>query len=278
MDFAARQLWQTIPTSSTERPPTLSLYSLQALDSRPRHISLSLPRSSLPPLHPGVGISVGAADLHASDGNRMVGHKHLLAAFEICDFIENRNLSIDRRDYLLHLAEVAKLKGLKQEHGENFRDQKSRAPPKGYGRGSLNLRRLRSVLGFRRLYARNCHGLQAVSFCDSIKSWAGLLLTHVLASKAQLKPRACLPCLAYAAPRRARPGLALPRLACLPEFAVCAAMLTLCFGTHSCLMANNPNPSPVLDFESGLPSPIPTCSPMRSTRLATSVAVNWSWS
>src|SRR5258706_8011301 len=51
--------------------------------------------------------------------------------------------------------------------------------------------------------------------------------------------------------------------------------LEFCFG-HTISTVNVPYPNPVLDFESGRPSPIPTCRPARIMRLSTSSAVNWS--
>ena len=101
-------------------------------------------------------------------------------------------------------------------------------------------------------------------------------------------PRLAMPCL----PRPARPGLAAPSHACLappgralPRRTLPAArrrvamagLLPSCPGrdAYSEVSSRNvPNPSPLLAFEKGLPSPMPTCSPARASRFTTSDALN----
>jgi len=85
-----------------------------------------------------------------------------------------------------------------------------------------------------------------------------------LAGPGQAWPRRALP----ASPSLAVPGPAMPRHAA-PRL----RLQTVPDYLHH-TSSNKPNPRPAESFESGLPSPIPTCNPTREIKLATSESVS----
>ena len=98
--------------------------------------------------------------------------------------------------------------------------------------------------------------------CQAIPSRAG---------RSPAKPaEPCLSGQRHAGPSRSGVGVKSHPTECASgEFVAVARVIT-----YSSVKV--PQPIPALAFESGLPSPMPTCWPTRSRRLATSVALNWS--
>ena len=88
----------------------------------------------------------------------------------------------------------------------------------------------------------------------------------------------CQACHEIAPPCQARPSLAGASLACHEGARTEARAPCANYAARSVSARftnrNAPNPSPGLFFESCRPSPMPTCSPTRAMRLATSVGVN----